>query len=121
LIWYVRRWQVEATFREVRDHLGVETQRQWPDRAIARSTPCLLALFSLVALLAARLPPQARRVVATAAWYRKSQPTFADTLAAVRRQFWQEQGFFTSYPTAEAQKSQPALHEAIAYALCHAA
>ena len=59
--------------------------------------------------------------VATVAWYRKSQPTFADTLAAVRRQFWQEKGFSTSYLTAEAQKSQPALHEAIAYALCHAA
>src|SRR3954452_21729368 len=33
---------VEVTFREVRDHLGVETQRQWSDRAIARTTPCLL-------------------------------------------------------------------------------
>lgn len=95
LTWYVRRWQVEVTFREVRDHLGVETQRQWSDRALHA---CLLALFSLVALLAARPPPQARRAVATAAWYRKSQPTFADTLAAVRSQFWQEQGFFTSYP-----------------------
>jgi DDE superfamily endonuclease len=121
LTWYVRRWQVEVTFREVRDHLGVETQRQWSDQAIARTTPCLLALFSLVALLAARLDPEARRAVATAAWYRKPHPTFADTLAAVRRQFWQEQGFFTSHPTAEAQKLQPALHEAITYALCHAA
>lgn len=53
--------------------------------------------------LDARPPPQARRAVATAAWYRKSQPTFADTLAAVRRQFWQEKGFFTSYLTAVAQ------------------
>jgi hypothetical protein len=119
--WYVRRWQVEVTFREVRDHLGVETQRQWSDRAIARSTPCLLALFSLVTLLAARLPSKARRAVATAAWYRKPQPTFTDTLAAVRRQFWREQGFFTSHPAAEEQKPRPALHEAIAYALCHAA
>ena len=41
--WFVQRWQVEVTFREVRDHLGVETQRQWSDRAIARTTPCLLA------------------------------------------------------------------------------
>src|SRR4051812_5844707 len=45
--WFVRRWRVEVTFREVRDHLGVETQRQWSDRAIARTTPCLLALFSI--------------------------------------------------------------------------
>jgi hypothetical protein len=113
--WYIRRWQVEVTFREVRDHLGVETQRQWSDRAIARTTPCLLALFSIVALLAAR------QAVATAAWYRKPHPTFADTLAAGRRQFWREQGLFTSHPTVEEQKCQPALHEAIAQAICYAA
>lgn len=107
--------------REVRDHRGVETQRQGSDRAIARTTPCLLALFSRVALLAVRLDPKTRPAVTTAAWYRKPHPTFADTLAAVRRQFWQEQGFFTSHPTAEEQKPQPTLHEAIVYALCNAA
>jgi hypothetical protein len=90
--------------RAARDHLGGETQRQWSDRAIARTTPCLLALFSLVALLAARLEPETRQAVTTAAWYHKPHPTFADTLAAVRRQVWQEQGFFTSHPTAEEQK-----------------
>jgi hypothetical protein len=121
LTWYVRRWQVEVTFREVRDHLGVETQRQWSDRAIARTTPCLLALFSIVALLASRLSPRARRAVSTAAWYRKPHPTFADTLAAVRRQFWREQGLLTSHHTAEEQKCQPALHEAIVHAICYAA
>jgi hypothetical protein len=121
LTWYVQRWQVEVTFREVRDHLGVETQRQWSDRAIARTTPCLLALFSLVTLLATRLTPEARQTVATAAWYRKSHPTFADTLAAVRRRVWSEQGLFTSPRTAEEQKSHPALYEAIAHAICYAA
>ena len=58
LRWFMRRWQVEVTFREVRDHLGVETQRQWSDPAIARTMPCLLGLFSLVALLAAQLAPR---------------------------------------------------------------
>jgi DDE superfamily endonuclease len=53
--WFVRRWQVEVTFQEVRKTLGVETQRQWAEQAIARTTPCLLALFSLVTLLADRL------------------------------------------------------------------
>ena len=119
--WFVQRWQVEVTFREVRDHLGVETQRQWSDRAIARTTPCLLGLFSLVTLLAVRLGPRARLAVATAAWYRKRQPTFADTLAAVRRQFWREQGFFTSHPAPHVGKLRPALREGIIYALCYAA
>jgi hypothetical protein len=119
--WFIQRWQVEVTFREVRDHLGVETQRQWSDRAVARVTPCLLALFSVVALLATRLDPRARPAVRTAAWYRKRHPTFADTLAAVRRQFWHEQGLPLSWCRSEATKLRPALRHGIAYALCHAA
>ena len=119
--WFVRRWQVEVTFREARDHLGVETQRQWSDRAVARTTPCLLGLFSIVTLLAARLDRRARFGVRTDAWYRKPRPTFADTLAAVRRHFWGEQGLLTSRRRAGATKLHPALRHGIAYALCHAA
>jgi hypothetical protein len=119
--WFVQRWQVEVTFREVRDHLGVETQRQWSDLAIARTTPCLLGLFSLVTLLAARLSAPARLAVATAAWYRKKHPTFSDTLAAVRREVWREQGLLTSRGASDVRKLRPALRSAITHALCHAA
>ena len=119
--WFVRRWQLEVTFREARAHLGVETQRQWSDRAIARTTPCLLALFSLVTLLAARLTTERRRRVAASAWYRKPQPTFADTLAAVRRANLARAGFRHVAAAAEAAKLPPALHDGLAYALCHAA
>ena len=119
--WFVQRWQLEVTFREVRDHLGVETQRQWADKAIARTTPCLLGLFSIVTLLAARLNHHARLRVSATAWYRKQHPTFSDTLAAVRRQIWAEQGLLTSRQSAELPKFRPALREGIAYALCHAA
>jgi hypothetical protein len=119
--WFVQRWQVEVTFREARDHLGVETQRQWSDRAIARTTPCLLALFSVVTLLATRLGHHARLRAATAVWYRKERPTFSDTLAAVRREIWAEQGLLTSRHSPEPAKLRPALREGIAYALCHAA
>ena len=117
--WFVQRWQVEVTFREVRDHLGVETQRQWSDRAIARTTPCLLALFSIVTLLAARL--RVRSAACADAWYRKPRPTFIDALATVRRQFWREQGLLLSGRQAELRKLRPALRHGIAYALCHAA
>jgi len=119
--WFVQRWQVEVTFREARDPLGVETQRQWSDRAIARTTPCLLALFSIVTLLAARLGHRARAVVCTEAWYRKRRPTFTDSLAAVRRQLWCEQGLRLSRRSPDLTKLQPALRTGIAYALCHAA
>ncbi|ACL62599.1 hypothetical protein Mnod_8496 (plasmid) [Methylobacterium nodulans ORS 2060] len=76
--WFVRRWSVEVTFQELRAHLGVETQRQWSDTAIARTTPCLFALVSSVTLLASRVPARARCQVVTAAWYLKPRPTFSD-------------------------------------------
>jgi hypothetical protein len=81
IAWFVARWPLEVTFQEVRAHLGVETQRQWSDLAILRTTPALLGLFSLVTLFAqARLAGQPLPV-RQAAWYAKSAPTFSDTLA----------------------------------------
>jgi hypothetical protein len=119
--WFVRRWQVEVTFRETRAHLGVETQRQWSDKAIARTTPCLLALFSIVTLLADQLPTRERHHVTTTAWYRKPQPTFSDALAAVRRAIWREQALITSRRNGDRSKPRFTLPEPWAYALCHAA
>ncbi len=119
--WFVRRWCVEVTFQEARAHLGVETQRQWSNQAIARTTPCLLALFSIVTLLAARLPARERRHMTSAAWYRKPAPTFSDALAAVRRAIWREQGLVTSPRRSNRTKHRPSLPAPWAYALCHAA
>ena len=50
--WFVLRWNVEVTFEEVRAHLGVETQRQWSDSAIGRTTPVLMGLYSIACLMA---------------------------------------------------------------------
>jgi hypothetical protein len=101
IAWFVRRWSVgaerrSAPFQEARAHLGVETPRQWSDTAIARTTPCLLALFSISTLLANRLSARERRQAAATAWYPKPQPTFSDALAAVRRDIWREQALTTS-------------------------
>jgi hypothetical protein len=82
--WFARRWSVTVTFQETHAHLGVETQRQWSDTAIARTTPCLLALFSFVTLLATQLSAHRWRRVAAAAWHPKPRPAFFDALAAVR-------------------------------------
>jgi hypothetical protein len=96
LAFFMRRWQMEPTFRHVREHLGVETQRQWSDKAIARTTPCLLGLFSLVTLLANALLSRHDLTVRTAAWYPKPLPTFSDALALVRRTLWAYLTFQTS-------------------------
>ena len=86
--WFVLRWQLEVTFEEARAHLGVETQRQWSDLAILRTTPALLALFSLVTVFAHQLLQHHELPVRQAAWYQKDVPTFSDTLALVRQQLW---------------------------------
>ena len=87
---FVRRWRVEVTFAEVRRHLGVETQRQWSDLAIERSTPCLLALMSIVCLLANSLHRLQPIQPNSTSWYRKKAVTFSDVLAAVRLEILQK-------------------------------
>ncbi len=95
--WFVRRWyaqkflRMEVTFEEMRRHLGMETQRQWSDLAILRTTPCLLGLFSVVALMADRLASTGALEVQRSAWYEKPKPTFSDALAVVRVVLWKQQ------------------------------
>src|SRR5947209_17826679 len=85
---FVKRWPIETTYEESRAHLGVETQRQWSDLAIERSTPCLLGLYSLVVLLAYALHSDGKVPIQQAAWYPKTQATFSDVLATVRQHLW---------------------------------
>jgi len=94
--WFVLRWTVEVTFHEVRAHLGVETQRQWSDLAILRTTPALLALFSLVTVFAHQLLGEQPFPIRQAAWYTKPLPTFSDTLAFVRQHLWPSAFFSVS-------------------------
>ncbi len=94
--YFVRRWSIEVTFQEVRAHLGVETQRQWSAKAIARSTPVLLGVFSLITLIADSLQRQGKLQTCTAAWYEKRYPTFSDAIAFVRQLLWQETSFYMS-------------------------
>lgn len=83
ITYFARRWAMEVTFQEVRVHLGVETQRQWASRAIARTTPVLLGLFSVVTLVAQRLQEKGKLITKTSAWYQKQRPTFSDAIASV--------------------------------------
>ena len=85
IAYFIRRWTMEVTFEESRVHIGVESQRQWSDKAIGRSTPALMGLFSIIALWADQLQQQQLLIVEKTAWYGKPNPTFSDALAAVRR------------------------------------
>jgi hypothetical protein len=118
---FVQRWQVEVTFHEVRTHLGVETQRQWADLAIARTTPTLLGLFSVVTLLAHSLAAHQRVSPRQAAWYAKATPTFADALALVRSHLWRHTHFSLSHKDYDLVQIPRPLFECLTDTLCYAA
>ncbi len=121
LQWFVSRWQLEVTFQEVRAHLGVETQRQWSDLAIMRTTPALLGLFSLVTLWAHDLAADRPLIPATAAWYPKPHCTFSDAIAAVRREIWHHQVSFMSRSNRNSIKIPRQLWDRAENALAYAA
>jgi hypothetical protein len=121
LAWFVQRWQLEVTFHAMRAHLGMETQRQWTPLAIARTTPALFGLFSLVTLLAHAAFPAAGAPLAQTAWYRKPLPTFADALALVRRQLWASLLFPLSPGTPDREQIPSALLNHLCDLLCYAA
>jgi hypothetical protein len=99
---YFKRWNIEVTFEEVREHLGVETQRQWSDKAIVRTTPILMGLYTIVCLIANRLHEERPIEVAQTAWYEKSDATFSDLMKSVRQILWKDnliskKGIFESF------------------------
>lgn len=119
--YFVRRWAVEVTFEETRAHLGVESQRQWSDKAIARTTPVLMALFSLVTLWADKLRRNNNLHVPTCTWYQKSHPTFSDAIASVRVQIWRNQKLLTSYLEGDVNNLKASLWERLIYLVTRAA
>jgi hypothetical protein len=121
LTWFVRRWTMEVPFEEARAHLGMETQRQWHDRAIARTPPALLSLYSIMTLTAPLLIEKGMTCVRSTAWYRTTRPTFADAIALVRRQLWDHLHFSTSLQETDMIKIPRELFERFIDAVCYAA
>jgi hypothetical protein len=118
LRWFVRRWRTETTFEEARRHLGVESQRQWSDLAILRTTPALLGLFSLVTLWASHLATGRGPAPERVRWYPKPLPTFGDALALVRRDLWTAQAFAISPDDRTSRKIPADLLDRLLLAAC---
>jgi hypothetical protein len=121
LTWFTRRWTMEVTFEEARAHLGMETQRQWNDRAIARTTPAVLSLYSIIALTAHLLIQKGATHVKSTAWYTKTHPTFSDAIALVRRHLWNHIHFSTSQQETDVIQIPRVLLTHLTEALCYAA
>jgi hypothetical protein len=122
--WFVRRWQMEATFQEVRQRLGFETQRHWSELAVRRTAPVLLALFSMLTLFSHRYMgnKKSANAVRGAAWYEKQRPTFSDALALVRKELWAREATFCGSPVeADTVKVPRAFMERLTDTVCYAA
>jgi len=120
LRWFIMRWSVEVTFQEARAHLGLETQRQWSDLAIQRTTPALLGLFSLVTLLAHHLTPGTSLPVRATAWYVKTKPTFSDTIALVRYHLWTNMKYVKSPAESRFPAISPSIFDGLVETICYA-
>lgn len=101
---YVARWPLETTFEETRAHLGLETSRNWCRSSVERTVPCLLGLFSLIAVWYFRYhngnpPPPAQDP-----WYEKPHPTFSDAIVALRQHLWAIRIFIKSDPNEYSRK-----------------
>src|SRR5215212_7750727 len=122
--WFVRRWRMEATFQEVRQRLGFETQRHWSKMAILRTAPAMLGLFSVVVLFAHRMmADRPTEIVRRAAWYDKTHPTFSDAVALVRKELWmwEEETFCGSPREDDMIKVPRGFVERLTDAVCYAA
>jgi hypothetical protein len=85
---YCGRWSTETTFQEARSALGLETTRGRCRGTVLRAGPCLLGLYTVVAVLYHALPAAKR--AGAVAWPGKVGVTFSDALCAVRRWLWHE-------------------------------
>ena len=121
LAWFVLRWNIEITFEELRAHLGVETQRQWSDLAIARTTPALFGMFSIVVLMALELLKSKTMTILACAWYKKSDATFSDVIALVRRHIWYSRNYNKSLNVSDSTYFQGNLLETLLDLVCYAA
>jgi hypothetical protein len=117
---YTGRWSIETTFQDCRAYLGLGTTRGWRRSTVLRAEPCLLGLYSVVAVLYSRLPPAVRedwQVV----WLGKESMAFSDAITAVRRWLWEGWVFERAGHSRVFQKLPGALRETLLYALAPAA
>ncbi len=121
LTWFVLRWNIEVTFEELRAHLGVETQRQWSDLAIARTTPALFGMFSIVVLIALEVIKSKPMTILNCAWYKKTDATFSDVIALVRRHIWYSRNYNNSSNAPDSTYFHDDFLETLLDLVCYAA
>lgn len=123
IYYFVCRWNIEVTFEEARAHLGIETQRQWSDKAIQRCTPLLMGLYSILTLVSLKINETKQLMVQdVTTWYDKQgELTFSDILVTIRRSIWKQRYFSKSANNPELIKIEEQYENTLLYQLALAA
>ena len=66
---FVGRWDIEVTFEEMREHLGLETTRGRCRNTVLRVEPCLFGLYSLIVYWFVHLPRRNRETEKPSTWF----------------------------------------------------
>jgi len=98
-----------------------KSNRQWSDKAINRTTPCLFGLFSLITMMAEELSEAEKLKIRSAVWSEKEVATFSDAVGCVRQQIWESQSFQASENEWEMIKIPRSFLETLTDTLCFAA
>ena len=106
---YASRWSIEETNQGAKSHLGFEEPQGWSPRAVQRTAPIAMLLYSLIVVWFARDGHRFYRPLVRP-WYRhKVRPSFADMLRTLQQESLSEWISKTPHPERHLQNLLPAL------------
>jgi len=88
---YSERWSIEETNQASKQSLGFEEPQAWTRRAVKRTAPVAMLLYSLVVLWFAKVGHLAYRAPERPWYPSKDTPSFADMLATLQRQHLEQE------------------------------
>ncbi|MCI0570092.1 MAG: transposase [Myxococcaceae bacterium] len=88
---YSGRWSIEETFLGSKQHLGFEEPQAWSRRAVLRTAPMAMLLYSLVVLWFASDGHVLYRPPRRPWNLKKARPSFADMVATLKRESLREE------------------------------
>ena len=86
ITWYAQRWSIEVAFHDSKQHLGFEEPQGWSRKAVERTAPLAMLLYSLIVLWFAREGHRFYQPLKCPWYTTKTAPSFADMLATLKRQ-----------------------------------
>ena len=116
IAWYAMRWSIEVMNHDSKQHLGFEQPQGWTRRAVERTAPMAMLLYTLIVLWFAREGHRNWRPFIYP-WYKsKAEPSFADMLGTLRRLSVRQKVLTLALRGPGSRKIQQLLENAVAIA-----